>query len=60
MSCGVLSTFDREDVLKPNELWQNSSRKLCLSHKYWDSIGRATVLKTNEFVPIVSFASSLR
>ena len=60
MSCGVLSTFDREHVLKPNELWQNFSRKLCLSHKYWDLIGVATVLKTNEFVPIVSFASSLR
>ena len=57
MSCG---TFDREHVLKTNELWHDFSCKQCQSHKYWDSIGLATLLKTNEYVPIVSFASNLR
>lgn len=60
MSCGVLAVFDREHVLKPNELWQVFSRKLCLRLKYRDSIGLATVFKISEFVPIVSFTSNWR
>ena len=60
MSCRVLTTFDRKHVLKPNALWQDFSRKLCLKLKYRGSIGLATVLKINEFAPIVSFVSNWR